>query len=191
MATYLKLLYTGVTRCIEKLFFVESKSSTAGDATVRWLTKKVVPDRASYATRNNIHDVEAMSMTSDEFVSEGINNAELAQAVDVGQAQLLLERSIWCFEQTDIIELAVKARIHYSSILFQQELQPPYDEKNANDHKVIEMRAAKLIESLTKEGLFFEVLNIFSSVAPFLSEYAKEELEKRFICKIRLAVREE
>ena len=38
--TMLKLLYTGVTRCIEKLFFVETKSSTAGDATTRWLTKK-------------------------------------------------------------------------------------------------------------------------------------------------------
>ena len=157
---------------------------------MRWLTKKV-PDRASYATRNNINHVEAMSMTSDEFVSEGINNAELAQAMDLGQAQLLLERSIWCFEQTDVIELAAKARIHYSSILFRQELQPPSDEKSANDRAVIEMRAAQLIESLTKEGLFFEVLNICSSVAPFLSEYAKEELDKRFIRKIRLVVRED
>ncbi len=190
VATFLKLLYTGATRCIEKLFFVETKSSTAGDATMRWLTKKV-SDRASYATRNNINDVEAMSMTSDEFISEGINNAELAQVMDLGQAQLLLERSIWCFEQTDVIENAAKARIHYSSILFRQELEPPYDEKNANESAVIEMRAAQLIESLMKEGLLFEVLNIFSSVLPFLSEYAKEELEKRFIRKVRLAVREE
>eukprot|EP00969_Alexandrium_andersonii_P250214 11057504-Alexandrium_andersonii.AAC.1 len=46
-----------------------------------------------------------MSMTSDEFISEGINNAELAQAaMDLDQSQMLLERSIWCFEQTDIIE---------------------------------------------------------------------------------------
>ena len=190
VATFLKLLYTGATRCIEKLFFVETKSSTAGDATMRWLTKKA-SDRVSYATRNNINDVEAMSMTSDEFISEGINNAELAQAMDLGQAQLLLERSIWCFEQTDIIELAAKARIHYSSILFRQELEPPHDEKTANESALIEMRAAQLIESLTKEGLLFEVLNIFSSVLPFLSEYAKEELEKRFIRKVRLAAKEE
>ncbi len=53
---------------------------------------------------------------------------------------------------------------------------------------VYEMRGAQLIESLMKEGLLFEVLNIFSSVLPFLSEYAKEELEKRFIRKVRLAV---
>lgn len=130
-------------------------------------------------------------MTSDEFIGEGINSAELAQAVELEQSQMLLERSIFCFEQTDNIELAVKARIHHSSVLFRLELQVPHDEKTANDCAVIEMRAARLIESLTKEGLFFEVLNIFASVTPFLSEYAKEELEKRFIRKIRLAERED
>ena len=185
VGTLLKLLYTGVTRCIEKLFFVETKSSTAGDATMRWLTKKESHNGATFATRNNINDVEAMSLTSDEFVSEGINNAELAQtAEELDQAQLLLERSIWCFEQSENIELAAKARIHSSSVLFRAELQPPYDEKNANDSAVIEMRAAQLMESLAKEGFLFEAVNIFSSVSPFLSEYAKEELEKRFIRKV-------
>ncbi len=146
VATYLKLLYTGATRCIEKLFFVESKSSTAGDATMRWLTKKV-SDRASYATRNSINDVEGMSMTSDEFISEGINNAELAQAMDhLGQAQLLLERSIWCFEQTDVIELAAKARIHYSSILFRKELELLNDEKYRKESAMIQMKSARLSE---------------------------------------------
>jgi hypothetical protein len=188
VGTLLKLLYTGVTRCIEKLFFVETKSSIAGDATMRWLTKKGL-DRAAFATRNNINDVEAMSLTSDEFVSDGISNAELAQAVEeLDQAQLLLERSIWCFEQTDNIELAAKARIHSSSIEFRLDLQPPYDEKKANDRALIEMRTAQLMESLTKEGFLFEVLNLFSSVTPFLSDYTKVELEKRFIRKVRQAV---
>lgn len=185
-ATFLKLLYTGLTRCIEKLFFVETKSSTAGDASMRWLTKKV-SDRASYATRNSLNDVEAMSMTSDEFISEGINNAELAQATELEQSQMLLERSIWCFEQTDNVDLAVKARTHFSSVMFRLGLEIPHDEKTANDCAVIEMRAAQLMESLSKEGLLFEVLNIFSSVTPFLSEYTKEELEKRFIRKVRLS----
>ena len=186
--TMLKLLYTGVTRCIEKLFFVETKSSTAGDATMRWLTKKGF-DRATFATRNNINDVEAMSLTSDEFVSDGISNAELASSVEeLDQAQLLLERSIWCFEQTDNIELAAKARIHSSSIQFRLDLHPPYDEKKANDCSLIEMRSAQLMESLTKEGFLFEVENIFLSVKPFLSEYTREEMEKHFIRKVRLLV---
>jgi hypothetical protein len=51
---------------------------------------------------------------------------------------------------------------------------------------MIEMRAAQLTESLTREGFFFETVNIFSSVEPFLSYYTKEELGKRFIRKVRL-----
>ena len=187
VGTYLKLLYTGVTRCIEKLFFVETRSSTAGDATMRWLTKKESHGGIAFATRNNINDVEAMIMTSDEFVSEGINNAELAQTgEDLSQAQLLLERAIWCFEQSENIELASKARIHSSSVQFRAELQPPYDEKNTNDCALLEMRAAQLMESLAKEGFLFETVNIFSSVEPFLSDYTKEELGKRFIRKVHL-----
>lgn len=34
---HLKLLYTAITRCIQRLFFAETASSLAGDAFVRWL----------------------------------------------------------------------------------------------------------------------------------------------------------
>lgn len=168
IGTLLKLLYTGITRCIEKLFFVETNSSTAGDATMRWLTTKV-PSSGAFVTRNNIDDIEVMSMTADEFVSDGINNAELAQSVDLDHAPLLLERAIWCFEQANNDELAAKGRIHSSSVLFRSELLPPYDETNENDRAVIEMKAAKLMQSLTKEGFLFEVLNLHMAITPFLS----------------------
>jgi len=191
IGTLLKLLYTGVTRCIEQLFFVETKSSTAGDSTMRWLTQKDSHNEATFATRNNINDVEAMSMTSDEFVSEGINNSELAQAVEaeLDQSLMLLERAIWCFEQTDNTALAAKARMHHSSILFRLELQPPYDERDVMAYALLETRAAHLMESLTKEGLAFEVLNIFVAMEHFLSPYAKDELEIRVIRKLRLKER--
>ena len=181
VGTHLKLLYTGITRCIERLFFVETKSSIAGDTLVRWLKQNAL------ATKNNINDIESMAMTSDEFLSEGFNNAEQAEsAEELDLAYIALDRAVWCFEQADNIELAAKARIHSSSIEFRLDLQPPYDEKKANDRALIEMRSAQLMESLTKEGFLLEVLNIFSSVTPFLSEYTKEELEKRFIRKVRL-----
>jgi hypothetical protein len=185
IGTLLKLLYTGVTRCIEKLFFVETNSSTAGDATMRWLTTKV-PGAGALATRNNIDDVEAMSLTSNEFVSDGINNAELAQSVEPDQAQLLLERAIWCFEQANNDDLAAKGRIHSSSVLFRSELLPPYDEKSENDRAIIETKAATLMASLTKEGFLFEVINLYTAITPFLSTYTREELEKRFVRKVRL-----
>jgi len=184
IGTLLKLLYTGVTRCIEKLFFVETHSTTAGDATMRWLTTKN-PNSGAYATRNNIDDIEGMSMTADEFVSDGINNAELAQSsVDLDQAQLLLERAIWCFEQASNDELAAKGRIHCSCVQFRVELLPPYDEKSETDRAVMESRAAKMMASLIKEGFYFEVLNLYTAIAPLLSTYTRDELERRFIRKV-------
>lgn len=76
-------------------------------------------------------------------------------------------------QQAENIELVAKARIHSSSVLFRSELLPPYDEKSASDHVIIEMRAAQLMGSLVKEGFFFETINIYSSVIPFLSEYGR------------------
>eukprot|EP00985_Skeletonema_marinoi_P014014 scaffold7020_cov141-Skeletonema_marinoi.AAC.9 len=188
----LKLLYTGVTRCIEKLFFVETSSSTAGKATIRWLTQKGHGGEGSFATQNNIDDIEAMSMTADEFVGEGINNAELSQSVeDLDEVLLLLERASWCFEQADSTDLAAKARMQHSSVLFRRELETSRDQNVVQNHAVIEMRAAKMMESLSREGLFFEVLNCFDAVRPYLSAYASEQLERGLISDIVLAETEE
>jgi len=64
-----------VTRCIDRLFFAETKSSIAGDAFVRWMTTKSVKRDESdsgsntslaIATLNKIGDIENMTMTQDE-----------------------------------------------------------------------------------------------------------------------------
>ena len=185
----LKLLYTGVTRCIEKLFFVETCSSTAGKGSMRWLTKQLPCGAGRLATMNNIDDIETMTMTADEFVGEGINNAELSESVeDLEEAARYLERAVWCFEQAENADLAAKARIHQSSVLFRLELYLSSDEISVNNnHAVTEMKAAKMMESLSREGLFFEVLNTFYSIKPYLSEYVCEQLERRIVSEITLS----
>ena len=182
----LKLLYTGITRCIEKLFFVETSSSTAGKGSIRWLTKRFPGSEKCFATMNNIDDVEAMSMTADEFVGDGINNAELSEsAEDLDEAERYLERALWCFEQADNADLAAKARIQHSSVLFRRELQTSRDEIGVNNHAIIEMRAAKMMGSLCREGFFFEAINMFYSIRPYLSVHACEQLERGIISEIR------
>lgn len=188
----LKLLYTGITRSIEKLFFVETSSSTAGKATIRWLTKKDPAGQGSVATQNNVDDIEAMSMTADEFVGEGINNAELSQSVDdADEAFLLLERAVWCFEQADNTNLAAKARMQQSSVLFCQELQTLRQQDDVQNDTLIEMKACNIMESLCREGLFFEVLHIYYAVKSYLSAYVIEHLERGFISEIMLAEAED
>lgn len=207
VGTQLKLLYTGITRCIERLFFVETSSSIAGDAIVRWLTtssvKKVEPAAGRHeghrfsealATRNNINNIESMSMTADEFLIDGFNNAEMAESVELGleQAHHSLDRSIWCFEQAGNHELAGKARVHRLSIQFRLDLVPLQQQRRAsndvNDQSIFEVKGAQMMESLTTEGLLFEVLNIFYSISSFISPHAKEELERCFISKIRSTI---
>ena len=131
-------------------------------------------------------------MTADEFVGEGINNAELSQSVeDVDEVLLLLERAVWCFEQADNTNLAAKARMQHSSVLFRRELQTLSEQDSAQNHGVVEMKAANMMESLSREGLFFEVLNTFYAVRPYLSAYAGEQLEREFISEIMLAEAED
>lgn len=78
---HLKLLYTAVTRCIDRLFFAETAGSVAGDAFLRFMTNTESVKRStnnistlSIATRNKIGDIENMTMTQDEVRSSGLNS---------------------------------------------------------------------------------------------------------------------
>ena len=69
---HLKVLYTAVTRCIDRLFFAETEDSVSGDAFLRFMTSTESvqepgqPKTLSIATRNKIGDIENMAMTEDE-----------------------------------------------------------------------------------------------------------------------------
>lgn len=179
----LKLLYVAVTRCIERLFFVETSISIAGDAAIRWLCTK----ENALATRNNVMDVAAMSMTSDEFVIQGVDNAQQAESseLEFAEAITLLDRAIYCFEAANS-ELASKARIHRISIQFRSDLTRVEDSSSSSTPSVVfETKAAQIVESLLREKLFVECIYLIESVAPFLSVFARDELEKRVISKIQ------
>ena len=146
---------------------------------------------ATLATRNNVTSVESMSMTADEFLGEGFNNAEMAESaeLELEQAHNALDRSIWCFEQAGSNELAAKARTHRQSIQFRLDLvqQQQLGTDDSTAQLVIEMKGAQMMESLQAEGLLIELLNLFYSMKPFISVFVSEELERCYISKIRLA----
>jgi hypothetical protein len=54
----------------------------------------------------------------------------------------------------------------------------------------MESRAAKMMASLIKEGFYMEVLNLYTTIAPLLSTYTRDELERRFIRKVQELNRE-
>ena len=150
--------------------------------------EKSPESNGSFATMNNIEDVESMSMTADEFVGEGINNAELSEsAEDLDEAERYLERAVWCFEQADNADLAAKARIQHSSVLFRRDLHLSRNEIGMNNQAIFEMKAANMMGSLCREGLYAEAVNIFYAVKPYMSEYACAKLEREVVSEIRLA----
>jgi len=179
---HLKLLYTMVTRCIEQLFFAETVSSKAGNAFVRWVTTTSVGrsddsqhQEEALASRNSVDNVETMVMTRDEWISSGIDNAEMAESDDSGdlaKLESLLERAIYCFEQGKDNGFARKARVHRSSLRLRLEL-----ESGKSDDDMIEMKAASIVESLLKEDLLLECSHLCQSILPFLPDYSREHIE--------------
>jgi hypothetical protein len=66
----LKLLYTGVTRCINHLFFAETSNSVSGAAFVRWLaTRGLHGQSEALGVRSSVDNVEKMTLAPDEWFS--------------------------------------------------------------------------------------------------------------------------
>ena len=177
----LKLLYTAVTRCIERLFFAETKSTVSGDAFVRWMTTNSVKGSnpvvkrnkdggQAIATLNNIKDIENMTMTQDEWLASGISNAEAAEAEESSNhehAQSLMDKAIYCFEQANNDSFARKARTQLASFRFRHKVLVG----EAFGHKSeMEMEAAQLMEKLLRENLLLEARGLGKDVQVYLQE---------------------
>ena len=194
----LKLLYTAVTRCIERLFFAETMSSISGDAFVRWMTTTTLktPNGAiatrAIATLNNITDIENMTMTQDEWLASGISNAEAAEAEEsnnASTAQSLLEKAIYCFEQAKHDEFANKAKTQLESFIFRCRVLDDRTTgtlelecfRNQTETEGAEIMAKLLQENLLLEArglgkdLLFLTKRIYSS-SDFLQQFLVQEL---------------
>jgi len=185
--THLKLVYTAVTRCIEQLFFAETTSSTAANAAVRWLTTKM-DNKESFATINNLRDLESMAMSNDEFCVVGIDNAELASApeIELKQVQNYLERAIYCFEKAQSSDLVAKAQTHCRSVQMRERLsERGLSSMENDDGEMIEKEAAEVVSLLLMENLLTESVNLINMVRPLLSQYTQKKLEETIITKIQ------
>jgi len=194
--THLKLVYTAVTRCIEQLFFAETKPSTAGDAAVRWLTttmngnKDRSPNSDAFATLNNVKDLESMTMTNDEFCVVGVDNAELADSSEIEMDQALgyLERAIYCFQEAQNSDLVTKAQAQCQSVKFREKLMDIGSSATRHDMETFERECAQVIDVLLEENLLLECINLLGSITPLLSQYRQRKLEECMTSQIRQAL---
>mmetsp|Transcript_31447 Transcript_31447/g.75881 ORF Transcript_31447/g.75881 Transcript_31447/m.75881 type:complete len:2497 (-) Transcript_31447:208-7698(-) len=207
---HMKLLYTAVTRSIERLFFVETEGSVAGDAFVRWITttsmarnkhKNGAASQSVAATplvplasRNKVDDVESMTMTRDEWLSAGMDNAEAAEVEeDLLAAESLWDKAIYCFREAQDHDLARKARTHRASVRFQMKLPvlkggdkkgKPVGEDVESEYRLLEVEGASVVESLLCEGLIEEAKNVCLRLIPYMSEESVEHLHRKIMRRL-------
>ena len=181
--THLKLMYTGVTRCIEQLFFAETISSDAGTAAVRWLTtkKKDHADGEALATKNDVTELESMSMTNDEFQIMGIENAEQAESssIELNQAIEYLRNAVYCFDMADSPRLKAKAETHLKSLELRSKVISTSD-----DYETVENEAAEVVEQLLREDLLSETVSLINDITPRLPQYTRVKLEEEITTKL-------
>jgi hypothetical protein len=95
----LKMLYTAITRSMNRLLFVESTHSEAGEAFFRWLARHSLADKFDLTTARN--NKESRYITSDEWKVRGIQfsgQVDTRMQRDALQANVeLLDEAIRCF----------------------------------------------------------------------------------------------
>eukprot|EP00980_Cylindrotheca_fusiformis_P000142 scaffold24_cov128-Cylindrotheca_fusiformis.AAC.15 len=193
----LKRLYTGVTRCIERLYFVETKETEAGSAFVRWLTTtttarnkkttEVGTESGKLASKVKIIDLENKVMTKDEALKSGLDMAVAAEAR--GRSDLTasiedLNQAVYYFELAQEEGYRAKARVHLESIGLKSNLPPiprtrvQETETLEGEFEELETGAARIVERLLKESLLQEARDLCITMLPYLSGFARERLKK-------------
>jgi hypothetical protein len=193
----LKLLYTAVTRCIERLFFVETTSSRAGDAFIRWsTTTSVTPfgpndekiDKAM-ATLSDCTNIETMGMNRDEWLAAGLSNAEAADAeeYDFENKCSLLKKAVYCFEQGRHDLFTRKAKVQLRSI----ELRMKVSDIDVEDVELlwkIEKEAVCIIRGLIEADMGLEVLELCKSLRNIMNKLypSSDFLQRHLIMNAQL-----
>jgi hypothetical protein len=182
----LKLLYTGVTRCINRLFFAETSNSVSGAAFARWLaTPGLHGQSEALGVRSSVDNVEKMTLTPDEWCSRGLENAMMAETTeDLVNAESLLERALYCFQQIGDVALCSKARANIASIRFRASLEDGSTAVTTDAVDELEVTAARIMEGLLAEGLLVEARTLCTSIASRLPAYSQEQLQQRFVSKL-------
>ena len=122
----LKLLYTGITRCINRLIFAESRRSRIGGLFFRWLKQHQLADTFAVDAGNKgdkgkisgsllVLDGSSTLMTRDEWRMRGIDIALSAQgSAELQRGAQLLGQAVLCFQRADEAELKSVAMAHLS-----------------------------------------------------------------------------
>jgi hypothetical protein len=171
----LKLLYTAITRCCSRLFFVETKKSPAGSAFYRWLEKNRLAERMTTAPGTS----ETFAMSKDEWRARGLDF--ILAVVDSGalsdkRAEQMLERAYQCFHNAEDHRLMARIRLHMKVVsMIQKYSSRSMTELPASQANVVNTRdelavANIILQCLQQNHQLTEVVFLCKCVAPLSCE---------------------
>jgi hypothetical protein len=174
----MKLLYTAITRCAKRLFFVETQKSVAGDAFIRWLTQQQLAESQD-ATK-----VERV-LTPDEWRSSGVDYATNAESSDSpSQSIEWIERSIRCFDRVDEASLGRKAKMHLDSLRLRATLENMAPSERMDEEMQAEV--VKLATACAEGGLVPEAYKLVSAAFEYVGPYEQEKLQTLVLEKLEM-----
>mmetsp|Transcript_29648 Transcript_29648/g.81504 ORF Transcript_29648/g.81504 Transcript_29648/m.81504 type:complete len:2695 (-) Transcript_29648:60-8144(-) len=190
----LKLMYTGVTRCINSLWFAERKRSEAGDAALRFFTTTTVEawnQTNALAVKQVVDDVEAMSRTSDEWIVAGLDNAIMAEQEDIDPKEAMdwMNKALYCFDKSGDKSWGSKARcmsktttlLHNLQQLKQKLRDNSNDDAQEEARREVELHASEQIKHLLEERLILEAKKVIDAISPLLSDFTRDRLERGLV----------
>jgi Ankyrin repeats (many copies)/AAA domain len=182
---HLKLLYTAMTRSVDRLLFVETRASVAGDAFTRWSTAtatQILPlDEEPLTVVQDISDVEAFEMSVDEWTLSGFENAETAEATDDVEASIsFLDAALHCFKKSGDRRFIAKAQVNLASVEFRSQILL----NNEASPTMTEQEMAELLLQLLREELWVEASKFSQAVLPHLPEYTQRQLRANLLKKL-------
>ena len=157
---HLKLLYTAITRCCHRLFFVETAGSAAWPAFDRWLRGQGVAERCAATT-----DVDAALRTADEWRALGMDMA-LDKVVNDADAVFarrpnLMPNALKCFRNAGDAVLEKKADLHIRAAGVYEDVVVRAPAVGAKAHP----RVCAALEELLRENLLYEAASLAAGVA--------------------------
>lgn len=169
----LKQLYTAITRCSKRLFFVETEPSDAGQAFARFLCSE-----KKLAIKENLVDVQEIIRTTDEWSTTGVqygSNAETAE--DANRFLFWLDKALYCFQQAKDKDLERKVQVHRSSIALRTKLET--SDNQEQDEGRLELEIAQQFKKLGEEGLLMEARRLYDVAVNHLSDFCRSALQQR------------
>lgn len=183
----LKLLYTAVTRCIDRLYFAETDKSISGDAFVKVATIVRNNGERPIATTQKNMTIDNMVLPQDEWASTGITNAEAAEAemaTNSSHAVSLMEKAIYCFKHANNDLLLNKAKIQLDSFKLRSKIFNS-DHIVSNSISDFQKEAIPIFVKLLEENLVLEAKDLGRDLQTILDDQLTSFLDKQVLQNLK------